>query len=117
MKFNATLLLAVTLFCGCAAHEDNNDSSWEHIKISRACFNQALLRECVPHLSEWSGVQIELSKKVKAINNLYVDLYLNPDKEYELGFVLSRIISFIEKEHGVKLKIKTVNSHHVIIEL
>ena len=91
--------------------------TWENASVKPVYFNQTLLKECIPYLSKISGVEIELMKRLKQKNDLAVDLHLDTSKEYYLRGVLYMMIEFIEKEHGIKIKINPVSDKHIVLDL
>lgn len=97
--------------------DEDIESDWKNASIKSVYFNQALLRECTSYLSKISGVKIDLSERLNKKNDLAVDLHLDTSKEYHLKDVLFMIIGFIEKKHGIKIKIEPVSNNHIVLDL
>jgi hypothetical protein len=90
---------------------------WKSLTVKPVVFDQALLKDCIVYLAKCSNVEIELSKKLKQKNDIAVDLHLDTSKEYYLRGVLFMMIEFIEKKHGVKIKIKPISNKNVVLDL
>lgn len=92
-------------------------ATWENISVKPVYFNQTLLRDCASYLTKVSRIKIDLSSRLNKVNDLAIDLHLDPRKEYNLKNVLVMIIEFLEKEHRIKVKIKPVSNNHIILDL
>ena len=118
MKKCLILISVCVVFGGFAdGFSANAKDNWKASKINRVYFNQALLRECIPYLSKISGVKIDLSERLSKKKDIAVDLHLYTGKEYSLKDVLLMMIKFIEKKHGIKIKIEEVNNNHIVLDL
>ena len=101
----------------CLHNVINQKKTWRNVGVKHVWFNQCLLRECTPYLSKISGIKIELTERLNKTIDLAVDLHLDTNKEYYLRGVLLMMIEFIEKEHGIKIKIKPVSDKHIVLDL
>ena len=110
--------LSLLLVTSCESRTQSSDETYIDIKLKQQeqsrCleFNQALLRECVAFLSKRFAVDIRLSPALDAIDDLSVDCDFR-DRNYTLAEILARIIAFVEKEHG--LSIKMMNEGETIV--